>query len=67
MTPTSDDLFARARAVSIEAVAGVPLFMQAGYALAEMTLDEARSFRPSGVESVAGVGGRETADAEAGQ
>ena len=26
MTPTADDLFARARAVSIEAVAGVPLF-----------------------------------------
>ena len=26
MTPTTDDLFARARAVSIEAVAGVPLF-----------------------------------------
>jgi hypothetical protein len=26
MTPTADDIFARARAVSIEAVAGVPLF-----------------------------------------
>jgi hypothetical protein len=28
--------------------------MEAGFVLAEMTLDEARSFRPSGVESVAG-------------
>jgi hypothetical protein len=40
-----------------------------GYALeeAEMTLDEARSFRPSGADSLAGIRGRETADAEVGK
>jgi hypothetical protein len=45
-------------------VANIVQDMEAGFVLAEMTLDEARSFRPSGVEGLAGVRGRETADAE---
>jgi hypothetical protein len=48
-------------------VASIVQDMEAGFVLAEMTLDEARTFRPSGVEGVAGVRGRETADAEAAQ
>jgi hypothetical protein len=48
-------------------VANIAQDMRAGYVLAELTLDEARSFRPSGAEGLAGVRGRETADAEAGQ
>jgi hypothetical protein len=46
-------------------VASIIQDMEAGFVLAEMTLDEARSFRPSGADGVAGVRGRETADAEA--
>ena len=46
-------------------VANIVQDMRVGYVLAEMTLDEARSFRPSGAEGMAGVRGRETADAEA--
>jgi hypothetical protein len=45
-------------------VANIVQDMEAGFVLAEMTLDEARSFRPSGVEGLAGVRGREAADAE---
>jgi hypothetical protein len=41
--------------------------MEAGFVLAEMTLDEARSFRPSGVEGLAGVRGRETAEPQPAQ
>ena len=48
-------------------VANIVQDMRVGYVLAELTLDEARSFRSSGVESLAGVRGRETADAEAAQ
>jgi hypothetical protein len=35
-------------------VANIVQDMRVGYVLAEMTLDEARSFRPSGSESMAG-------------
>ncbi len=35
-------------------VANIVQDMRVGYVLAEMTLDEARSFRPSGAESLAG-------------
>ena len=35
-------------------VANIVQDMEDGFVLAEMTLDEARSFRPSGVESLAG-------------
>jgi hypothetical protein len=35
-------------------VANIVQDMEAGFVLAELTLDEARSFRPSGAESVAG-------------
>lgn len=45
-------------------VASIVQDMEAGFVLAEMTLDEARSFRPSGADGLAGVGDRETADAE---
>jgi hypothetical protein len=45
-------------------VANIVQDIEAGFVLAELTLHEARSFRPSGSESVAGVRGRETADAE---
>jgi hypothetical protein len=48
-------------------VANIVQDMEAGFVLAEMTLDEARSFRPSGADGLAGVRGRETADAEAGR
>ena len=48
-------------------VANIVQDMRVGYVLAEMTLEEARSFRPSGAEGVAGIRGRETADAEAGR
>jgi hypothetical protein len=46
-------------------VANIVQDMRVGYVLAELTLDEARSFRPRGVEGLARVRGRETADAEA--
>jgi hypothetical protein len=42
-------------------VANIAQDMRVGYVLAELTLEEARSFRPSGVEGLAGVRGRETA------
>ncbi len=45
-------------------VANIVQDMEAGFVLAEMTLDEARSFRPSGVDGLAGVRSREAADAE---
>jgi hypothetical protein len=48
-------------------VANIVQDMEAGFVLAEMTLDEARTFRPSSAEGLAGVRGREAADAEAGQ
>ena len=48
-------------------VASIVQDMEAGFILAEMTLEEARCFRPSGADGLAGVSGRETADAEAGQ
>lgn len=35
-------------------VANIVQDMQVGYVLAEVTLDEARSFRPSGAEGLAG-------------
>jgi hypothetical protein len=35
-------------------VANIVQDMRVGYVLAEMTLDEARSFRPSGAEGMAG-------------
>ena len=35
-------------------VANIVQDMRVGYVLAELTLDEARSFRPSGAESLAG-------------
>jgi hypothetical protein len=35
-------------------VANIVQDMRVGYVLAEMTLDEARSFRPNGVEGMAG-------------
>jgi isocitrate lyase len=47
-----------------DCVANIIQDIEAGFVLAEMTLDEARSFRSSGAEGVAGVRGRETADAE---
>jgi len=43
-------------------VANIVQDMEAGYVLAELTLDEARSFRPSGAEGLAGVSDRETAE-----
>ena len=46
-------------------VASIIQDIEAGFVLAELTLEEARTFRPSGAEGLAGVGGRETADAEA--
>jgi len=48
-------------------VANIVQDMEAGFALAELTLDEARSFRPSGADSLAGIRGRQAADAEADQ
>jgi hypothetical protein len=48
-------------------VANIVQDMEAGFVLAEMTLDEARSFRPSGVEGLAGVRGRETAEPQPAQ
>jgi hypothetical protein len=42
-------------------VANIVQDMQAGFVLAELTLEEARTFRPSGVEGLAGVRGREAA------
>lgn len=48
-------------------VANIVQDMEAGFVLAELTLDEARSFRPSGAEILAGIRGRQTAETEAGQ
>ena len=42
-------------------VANIAQDMRVGYVLAELTLEEARSFRPSGVEGLAGNRDRETA------
>ena len=42
-------------------VANIVQDMEAGFVLAELTLEEARTFRPSGVEGLAGVRDRETA------
>jgi len=42
-------------------VASIIQDIEAGFVLAELTLEEARTFRPSGADSLAGVGGRETA------
>jgi hypothetical protein len=42
-------------------VASIIQDIEAGFVLAELTLEEARTFRPSGVEGVAGNRDRETA------
>lgn len=42
-------------------VAKIAQDMRVGYVLAELSLDEARTFRPGGAEGLAGVRGRETA------
>jgi hypothetical protein len=42
-------------------VASIIQDIEAGFVLAELTLEEARTFRPSGAEGLAGVGDRETA------
>jgi hypothetical protein len=48
-------------------VASIIQDIEAGFVLAELTLEEARTFRPSGAEGLAGIGDREAADAEAGR
>lgn len=42
-------------------VASIIQDIEAGFVLAELTLEEARTFRPSGAEGLAGVSDRETA------
>ena len=42
-------------------VANIVQDIEAGFVLAELTLEEARTFRPSGVEGLAGNRDRETA------
>jgi hypothetical protein len=46
-------------------VASIIQDIEAGFVLAELTLEEARTFRPSSAEGLAGVGDWETAKATA--
>ena len=48
-------------------VANIVQDIEAGFVLAELTLEEARTFRPSGVEGLAGVSDRETAEPQSAQ
>jgi hypothetical protein len=63
MTHDTIQRLARERAIQrlSPSQANIVQDMRVGYVLAELTLDEARTFRPGGAEGLARVRGRETA------